>query len=77
MHKGLELLGEVRQKSNISTELSFRWLVYHSMLGDGDGVILEASKVEQIEGNCAAIENGVLSDDIVGELDGLCRLWSF
>ena len=41
-------------------EVALRWIYWHSPLGEGDGVILGASKVTQVEQNMASIERGPL-----------------
>lgn len=46
-------------------EATLRWYMHHGPLGDGDGVILGASSVEQIEENLNACESGPLPDDVV------------
>lgn len=48
-------------------EASYRWLFYHSMLKRerGDGIIIGASRLEQLEQNIATIRNGELPDKIV------------
>ncbi|TGO51920.1 hypothetical protein BOTNAR_0340g00040 [Botryotinia narcissicola] len=42
-------------------EASLRWIYHHSKLGDGDGIILGASKISQIRVNVASISAGPLS----------------
>lgn len=48
-------------------EASYRWLAYHSMLKArrGDGIIIGASRLSQLEQNMAALEKGKLPDEIV------------
>jgi aflatoxin B1 aldehyde reductase len=52
---------------------SLRWLAYHSPLGAGDGIILGASKIEQIDHSVGEIAKGRLPDDIVDEFE---KLWT-
>ncbi|CAF2728776.1 unnamed protein product [Rotaria sp. Silwood2] len=53
------------------TETAFRWLVHHSKLRpfDGDGIIIGASSVEQLESNLKDLQKGLLPDDVVQALD--------
>lgn len=42
---------------NISpVEVAIRWIAHHSVLGDGDGIVIGASKVEQIQQTVGMIE---------------------
>ena len=52
-------------------EAAFRWLVHHSCLdvAQGDGIILGASKLPQLEQNLAAAQHGPLPDAIVVAFD--------
>ena len=45
-------------------EATMRWFVHHSVLGDGDGVIVGASKESQLEGSLSAAEKGPLSKEL-------------
>lgn len=48
-----------------TTEASLRWLMYHSVLGDGDGIILGATRVDQLRGNVEACRKGRLPDEVL------------
>lgn len=73
MHDAVTKLKGISEKSGVGMdELSLRWLVYHSILSDEDGIILGASKVHQIERNAAQIKKGPLEEGVVRELE---RLW--
>jgi len=52
-------------------EVSLRWLVYHSALGNEDGVILGASRVEQVAESVRCCRAGPLSEDIRKAVEGL------
>lgn len=54
-----------------STEASFRWLVHHSGLGDGDVLILGATRVDQLAGNVELCKKGRLEEGLVKAVDGL------
>lgn len=64
----VEGLKAVCQDYDISiVEASYRWLAFHSMLdsGRGDGIILGASRLEQLEENMAAVSKGSLPQGLV------------
>lgn len=57
---------------------ALRWLTYHSCLSrrDGDGIILGASKVEQLERNLGILNEGSLEQEVVEAFDRgweICR----
>ncbi|KAF7939834.1 hypothetical protein EAE99_001639 [Botrytis elliptica] len=55
-------------------EASLRWIYYHSKLGDGDGIILGASKISQIRENVQSISAGPLSEEVVQKIEGIWDL---
>lgn len=72
MHEAIKRLRSISKSSGIGLdELSLRWLVYHSALGDQDGVILGGSKLQHFENNMAQIRKGPLDDAVVQQLDAL------
>lgn len=52
-------------------ELALRWIVHHSILEKDDGVILGASKIQQVEKNVAQILKGRLEEGTVRRMEGL------
>ena len=52
-------------------ETAFRWLVHHSQLRpfDGDGIVIGASSVEQLESNVKDLQKGPLPHEVVQALD--------
>lgn len=52
-------------------ETAFRWLVHHSKLRsfDGDGIVIGASSIEQLDTNLKDLKKGPLPDDVVQALD--------
>lgn len=52
-------------------ESSLRWLAWNSALGTGDGVILGASRIEQVVGNVELIQKKHLPDAVVKAIDVL------
>ena len=72
MHQALEKLRKVCETYNVSMEeASLRWIVFHSALKAGDGVILGASKETQVHSNTVALNNGPLTGELASELDAL------
>jgi aflatoxin B1 aldehyde reductase len=56
------------REANIEpVEAAYRWLAYHSLLDprEGDGIIIGASNMKQLEQNLSATEKGPLSETIV------------
>jgi aflatoxin B1 aldehyde reductase len=52
-------------------ETAFRWLVHHSKLRpfDGDGIIIGASSIEQLDSNLKNLQKGPLPDEVFQALD--------
>ena len=46
-------------------EVAIRWMNFHSALGDGDGIIIGASKVEQLKDTVKMIEKGPLNKNVL------------
>lgn len=64
----IDKLNIVSEKYGIGiTEATFRWLAYHSMLSQerGDGVIIGASSIKQLEDNVSYVEEGRLPEEVV------------
>lgn len=53
-------------------EAAYRWLAYHSYLdaSTNDGILLGASRLEQMTQNMAAVEKGELPQGILDAMDG-------
>ncbi|KAJ7046734.1 Aldo/keto reductase [Mycena alexandri] len=51
------------------TEIALRWCQHHSVLGEGDGVILGASSASQLKQNCEDSAKGPLPDAVVAAFD--------
>jgi len=54
-----------------STEASLRWIVHHSVLGEGDGIILGASRLDQLSGNVEMCRKGPLDEKVVKAVEEL------
>ena len=52
-------------------EMALRWVYFHSMLAEGDGVIVGASKVAQLEASVASVKRGPLPGSLPDELSDL------
>jgi len=64
-HQAMKTLMKTLEPHGISTtEAALRWIYYHSALREGDGIILGASKPEQLSQNAAVIAKGPLSQEI-------------
>ena len=52
-------------------ETALRWLVHHSKLRpfDGDGIVIGASSIEQLDSNLKDLQKGPLPDEVVRALD--------
>ena len=55
----------VKAHNLTSIEVAIRWLAHHSSLRDGDGIILGATKTEQIRETVMMIARGPLAGDVV------------
>jgi len=65
MHEAMRKLQECCNSHGLSlVEAALRWLCYHSALGSADGVILGASKEEQVKHNMEAISKGPLVEAV-------------
>ncbi|KAG2338026.1 Aldo/keto reductase [Suillus weaverae] len=53
------------------SEAAHRWLQHHSGLQPGDGIIIGASNVDQLENNLKENEGGPLPDDVVTLLENV------
>lgn len=74
-HEAIAGLARVLKPLGISSiEAALRWLFYHSLLGEGDGVILGASRTEQVVQNVGAIKKGPLPDEVVRSIEAIWDL---
>lgn len=75
MHEAVtELQGFIQPLGLSLTEVSMRWLMYHSKLGEGDGVIVGGSRIEQIEGNLVEVRKGKLEEGVVGMVEKVLEM---
>ena len=74
LHDAIRKLNDALEPLGISKiEASLRWICYLSKLGSNDGIILGASKTEQLVANKEAIDKGPLPDDVVGVMNDLWK----
>ena len=72
MHNALRKLNKTCEAFGISlTEVSLRWLMHHSALGPGDGVILGAKRVEQLESNVQHCRKEPLPGDLIKAVEAM------
>lgn len=52
-------------------EAAYRWLINHSQMraSEGDGILLGASKIQQMEQNMASVDKGALPESILAAMD--------
>jgi len=73
--KALQIIEPVVEKHGLTmVETALRWCVHHSALkmankGGNDGVIIGASKIEQLDSNLRDLEKGPLPEEVVQALD--------
>lgn len=71
-HEAIRFLDNMLEPYGIpKTEVSLRWLAFHSKLGTQDAIIFGASKIDQVKENVAAVGKGPLPDELVAVLNGI------
>ena len=71
--EGLRELAEVCESRGVGTlEATIRWFRWHCKLGEGDGVIIGASKPEQLAQSLAFVDGEKLDDELVQAFE---KLW--
>ncbi|KAI2624540.1 Aldo/keto reductase [Hypomontagnella submonticulosa] len=65
-HSAVKRLMEVGEPLGIKpTEAALRWLAYHSDLKENDGIILGATKIEQLKANLEDLKKGPLPQEVL------------
>ncbi|KAF2219529.1 NADP-dependent oxidoreductase domain-containing protein [Elsinoe ampelina] len=73
--EGLKLWGEVAKDEGITpAELAYRWLHYHSILEEGDAVIVGSSRPEQLESTLSGIAKGPLKATSVDKIEQVWKI---
>lgn len=74
MHDAVRALKKVCDEEKVSLqEASLRWLIFHSKLGEGDAVILGATKVGQLESNVRDARKGPLGNRLKLAVEGMLK----
>jgi len=72
LYEGLDDWGEIARDAGVGkAALAYRWVVYHSALGEGDGVVVGARHVGQLEETLEAVGEGPLEDGIAERASGV------
>ncbi|KAL5325476.1 hypothetical protein ACEPPN_006602 [Leptodophora sp. 'Broadleaf-Isolate-01'] len=66
-------LKRCEEKGLTATEVSLRWVMWHGVLGEGDAVILGATREEQLRGNVEFCRKGRLDEELVEACEELWR----
>lgn len=75
--EALDIWNEISNSSGIpKAELAYRWVAYHSILKEqlGDGIVLGASRITQLEQTVAGLNNGPLPASIVKTIEEIWQL---
>ena len=66
LHSAMKKFDAQAKSRNLSsTEVAMRWIAHHSALKDEDGIIIGASKVEQIRETVKIVKKGPLPGDML------------
>ena len=75
MHGAIAKLRTLASANSISMEgAAMRWLRFHSSLKQEDGIIIGASRIQQVESTSEMSAAGPLPDKLVEELSGLWEI---
>lgn len=74
LHSAMKKFDAEAKSYNLTPiEVAIRWIAHHSALRDEDGIVIGASKVEQIRETVNMIKNGPLPGEILKTAE---NLWS-
>ncbi|KAJ7643808.1 NADP-dependent oxidoreductase domain-containing protein [Roridomyces roridus] len=74
LHATIRVLNSLLESHGISKpEAALRWACFHSALKaeNGDGIILGASRAEQVVANIEAVKKGPLPEEVVEGMEGI------
>lgn len=72
LHDAIRKLKKVADKYGLTlAEVSLRWLMHHSVLGDGDAIIFGAKTLDQLERNVLETRKGPLEGEVLAAVEGL------
>ncbi|TFA98432.1 Aflatoxin B1 aldehyde reductase member 3 [Trichoderma ghanense] len=75
--EALDVWSETAAAAGIpKAEMAYRWAAYHSALKEhlGDGIVLGASKISQLQQTVAGLDNGPLPEEVVKKIDSVWEL---
>ncbi|KAI5814891.1 aldehyde reductase [Pyronema omphalodes] len=73
IHEAYGIIGKAVNEAGINgVEAALRWILFHSILGNKDGIIMGASRIEQMEQNMKCIEKGPLPKEVA---DAFEKAW--
>ena len=74
IHAALRKLHALCQKHKLAlSEVCLRWLMHHSALSGGDGVIVGAKRIDQLESNLRDCRKGPLDNELVQAVEQMER----
>ena len=72
LHTAMKLFDEEYATEGLTTvEVALRWIFYHSALGDDDGVVIRASRKQQVMESMAMFQKGPLPDEVLRSIEKL------
>ncbi|KAL8733541.1 MAG: hypothetical protein Q9181_003540 [Wetmoreana brouardii] len=75
MYEALDVWNEIARDAGIKkAALAYRWIVHHSALGKGDGIVVGARDVGQLEETLMAIANGPLEERVAERAGGIWEM---
>ncbi|KAF8858732.1 putative aldo/keto reductase [Acephala macrosclerotiorum] len=69
----IEFCKKCEAAGSTPTEVSPRWIMHHSALGEGDAIILGATKVDQLRSNVELCRKGRLGENMIEACEELWR----
>ena len=74
LHAGMRRFDAAVKAHGLSPrEAALRWIHHHSALGDGDGVILGASRLSHVADNVTCLSRGRLPQDVLAAVE---EIWA-
>ncbi len=70
----LKAVGEAADPPVSPHEAALRWIMHHSALQAGDGIIIGAKRVDQLVSNVADARKGPLGHEVLDAVEGLWDL---
>ena len=74
LHTAMKLFDEECTTKGLTTvEVALRWIFHYSARGDGDGVVVGASRKQQVMESMAMFQKGLLPDEVLHSVE---KLWN-